>query len=149
MKLENIIRKICSILLVLLISCSTGYKDCNPLSDYICEVYVTRILDGDTFEFLLNNEPYKVRALGVDAFESKENARLEMQAERSGIKELTALKKGLKAKVLAEKTLLNRKVLIKRDSSERNFDVYNRLLRWIIVDGKRYDSILIKKHLGE
>lgn len=134
------------ILLLLLISCGTVND--NPLTAWKSEVLVHRIVDGDTFEFLLNNEPYHVRMLGVDAYESKANSRLEAQAEQSGIKEKTALKRGIKAKKLAEELLLNKKVILLRDSSERNFDAYNRLLRIVVIDGKRFDSILKEKHLG-
>jgi endonuclease YncB( thermonuclease family) len=59
-----------------------------------------------------------------------------------GIKVKTALSRGLKAKSFAEKILLNKKVKIVRDKNEKNQDIYNRLLRYVLIDDVSFNTLM-------
>jgi endonuclease YncB( thermonuclease family) len=116
----------------------------NPYTDDTAKVKIIKIYDGDTFGFMYKKELIKIRLLGADTYETSLNERLSKQAEKMNIQEKTALKRGIKAKKFAEEKLLNQKVLIVRDRNEKNQDVFNRLLRYVIVEGERFDSLMQK-----
>lgn len=104
---------------------------------------VTWLYDGDSFECQSGEYSGEIRALGIDAYESTIGSRLESQAEKAGISVDSAAVLGRLAKSFAIQTLSNKEILLVRDYSERNRDVYDRYLRWIFVDGKSYDSMLL------
>lgn len=120
----------------------------NPFVDYTSSVYVNRVIDGDTFTFLINNEEFSIRILGIDCFETKHNDRLIGQAEKNGITEDSAYTLGNIAKSLADSLLTGKTVRITRDSSEADFDTYGRLLRNVFVNGKSYAQIIISRGLS-
>jgi len=126
------------ILLILWLFCT------NPYRDDTSEVVITRIVDGDTYAFLLDSEEVFVRLLGFDCFETKMNKRLRKQADDAGISPDSALALGVMQRGRAVRYLLNKKVLIVRDRRERNIDVYQRLLRHVIINGKNFKEILRK-----
>jgi len=120
----------------------------NPFIDYRCEIIVNRVIDGDTFTWLINNEEYSIRILGIDCFETKHNDRLIGQAAKAGISEDSAFTLGLIAKAFADSLLTGKNVILTRDSAESNFDTYNRLLRHVFINGKSYSDIIISKGLS-
>lgn len=104
--------------------------DCkNPLIDSIAVVKCIAIVDGDTWKFQLRNDIFSIRILGIDCFETKHTTRLHKQAEKNNISLDSALTLGLRAKHTADSLFLGKDVTIIRDSNEKNFDFYNRLLR--------------------
>ena len=136
---------LCSILMA---SCSQNCTNPNPFIDYSSEVDVSRIVDGDTFDFLIKGEEFSVRVLNIDCFETKHNDRLKGQAERAGISVDSAYVLGHIAKNLADSLLTGKRVRILRDSTEEDFDAYGRLLRVVLINNMRYDSILKARGLG-
>jgi micrococcal nuclease len=114
----------------------------NPFVDDTATVKITKVFDGDTYGFNYKNEFFKIRLLGADTYETSINDRLEKQAEKMGIKVKTALSRGLKAKSFAEKILLNKKVKIVRDKNEKNQDIYNRLLRYVLIDDVSFNTLM-------
>ena len=103
---------------------------------------VTWVFDGDTFDFRHEGQTHRVRVLGIDCYETQKNERLAEQARKSNISIDSALALGLAAKDFAIATLRNREVLLKRTGTAPNKDVYNRYLRWVVVDGMPYDSLI-------
>lgn len=114
---------------------STPADTSNPLLDWTARVTVTRIIDGDTWEFLERGEKIGVQVLGIDAFESRHGDRLREQADAAGISEDSAYTIGQRAKAFADSVLTGKTVTIARDYSEPWIDTYNRLLRHVSVDG--------------
>jgi len=139
------------IILIAIYSCSTP-SECNcpdnPLIDYNTEVLVERVIDGDTFTIMVQDDEFSIRVLGIDCFETKHNDRLKDQAEKAGISEDSAYSLGQIAKKLADSLLSGNKVIIKRDEDEDNFDTYNRLLRWVIINNLKLDSIMLTRNLA-
>lgn len=131
------------VIFLIILNISLG-NAANPFTDDTVKVKIIKIYDGDTFGFKYKKELIKVRLLGADTFETSLNERLSKQAEKMNIQEKTALKRGIKAKKFAEERLLNQKVLLVRDRNEKNQDVFNRLLRYVIVEGERFDSLMQK-----
>ena len=120
----------------------------NPFIDYKCEIVVNRVIDGDTFTWLINNEEYSIRILGIDCFETKHNDRLIGQAAKAGISEDSAYSLGQIAKAFDDSLLTGRSITLTRDSAESNFDTYNRLLRHVFINGKSYSDLIISKGLS-
>lgn len=106
---------------------------------------VNWIYDGDTFDYRYDGVLYKVRVLGIDCYETQINDRLHEQASKNKISVDSALALGLAAKDFAMATLRNKTVLLLRTGSAPNKDVYDRYLRWVEIDGIKYDSLIKAK----
>ncbi len=160
--MDIILKYFCSsvVLLALLISCdnkesypttildsdSTHVKPPDSLQEATVEC--AYVADGDTWYYYYNNKKYSVRVLGIDCFETSINDRLATQAKTAKINEDSALALGLIAKKLADSLLKKQQVIIKRSISAPNYDVYDRLLRYCYIEGrKKYDSIIIYRRL--
>ncbi len=104
---------------------------------------VNWIYDGDTFDFKYEGVLYKVRVLNIDCYETQINERLEEQAKRNKISVDSALALGLAAKDFAIKTLKGKEILLIRSLQAPNYDVYNRYLRYVKINGMSYDSLII------
>jgi len=138
-----------TILAFVLYSCSSTTDsseacECvNPFVDSVAVVDCIGVADGDTWKFELKGEPFSVRVLHVDCFETRRGSRLEDQAEAAGISADSALVLGNFAKQLADSLMTGKKVTMVRDYDEDNLDAYGRLLRITIVYGMRLDSLMI------
>jgi endonuclease YncB( thermonuclease family) len=107
----------------------------NPVYDDSCWVTITRVIDGDTYEFYYDSQRYKIRLVGIDCFEIHRNNRLQKQADEAGIDIDKAYDLGWRALRFVRDKIENRKVLLFKDYTQNNFDVYGRLLRKVWVDG--------------
>ena len=107
----------------------------NPAVDDSCLVVITRVIDGDTYEFVFDSTSYKVRLVGIDCFEIHKNNRLKKQAKEAGIDIDSAFALGLRALEFVKMKIENKEVLLLKEYSQPNFDIYGRLLREIWVDG--------------
>lgn len=116
----------------------TESKFSNPFIDDSCIVKVYRVVDGDTFEFIIERDTIDVRVLELDCFESRRGTRLTEQAAAVGIDSEVALLIGQAAKKFATDYLVGKNVKLIRDRNESNIDTYARLLRKVYVDEKRY-----------
>ena len=116
----------------------TESKFSNPFIDDSCMVKVYRVVDGDTFEFIIERDTVDVRVLELDCFESRRGTRLNEQAAAVGIDSEVALLIGLAAKTFATNYLVGKNVKLIRDRKETNIDSFGRLLRKVYVDNERY-----------
>jgi len=107
----------------------------NPVYDDSCWVTITRVIDGDTYEFYYDSQRYKIRLVGIDCFEIHRNNRLQKQADETGINIDKAYDLGWQALRFVRDKIENKKVLLFKDYTQNNFDVYGRLLRKVWVDG--------------
>jgi endonuclease YncB( thermonuclease family) len=134
------------LILFLLYQCSKPTEgtnaNSNPLIDSVAVVTCTRVIDGDTWCFMLKTDEIHVRVLNIDCYEIKKDSRLQKQADSAGITLDSALILGKKQKEIANNLLLNNPVKIVRDYSQKNFDAYNRLLRICYINNMLYDSLI-------
>ena len=107
----------------------------NPLVDSSAVVLVTKVLDGDTFRFMIKNDEFDVRILDIDCFETRHGSRLDTQAVKAGITVDSALALGFAAKALADSLLTGKQVTLTRDSIQPDFDVFGRVLRRVYLSG--------------
>lgn len=92
--------------------------------------FVRRVIDGDTIEVLINEEKFKVRLIGIDTPESVDPRR---PVECLGKEASNRLKE-----------LINQKqIVMEGDPSQAERDKYNRLLRYVYLDGKLINQQLI------
>ncbi len=141
------------ILLVLLVSSCENEKIVTieeglPIIDYESRVTISEVTDGDTYKFLWKGEVWKIRLLFIDCFEIRNGSALQRQAEKFNISTDSAKALGFKAKELAQELLIDNEILIRRDSSEPNFDSFGRLLRTLEVNGENFGDILGAKGLA-
>jgi micrococcal nuclease len=93
---------------------------------------VSKVIDGDTIEVVKNNEKFKVRLLGVDTPESVHPTK---QVECFG----------KEASEFVKTSLLNQEVVLVNDDSQLDIDKYGRLLRYVYIDGKLFNQLLLEK----
>jgi len=94
---------------------------------------VMRVVDGDTFVIRLeNNEIFKVRLIGVNAPESVDPRR-KVQCY------------GKEASEYLRSRIENKEVELVRDTSQRNRDKYDRLLRHVFIDSVNIGQQLIEQ----
>lgn len=128
------------ILLIMLLQCIT------PITAYNSNVVVHRVIDGDTFEFIEDNTPFRVRVLNLDTYESANNSRANKQAKELNIPLDSVISRGKRAKEYAKNLLENKKVHLIR--IDKNQDSFGRLLRQVKINGLSYDSLMIANKLG-
>lgn len=99
-------------------------------------VIVSRVVDGDTLEIVVNGEKQKIRLIGVNTPETVDPRR-PVQCF------------GKEASVFAEKLLSGQLVRLETDSSQGDIDKYGRLLRYVYLsDGRLFNQELIASGYG-
>lgn len=144
----NIVILIISLLLICCNDNQSNNSKTSPFDEDSIVAKVIEIYDGDTFLAYYKSIKEKVRVLNIDCFETSYGSRLEEQAQKNKISVDSAYNLGLQAKMLADSLLKSNYVTLKRDLSQPNRDVYNRLLRYVIINGMKYDSIIIARKLN-
>lgn len=138
-------------LIICIFSCEESSNVSTITNDFprdtISTAYVLFVYDGDTFRCKIDSKYYNVRLLNVDCFETSINDRLESQAIKAGIPIDSALRLGLDAKKFADSLLDDNEIVLWRKSTDKNVDVYYRLLRNLKVDGMSFDSLLKIRNL--
>ena len=104
---------------------------------------VTRCIDGDTLQ-LSNGE--KVRLIGVDTPESKNNAKTRRDAKRTGQDIKTITEQGKKAKEFTRQLVEGKQVRLEFDVRQR--DKYGRLLAYVYVVSDIPNVVLPNKRIG-
>ncbi|MCF7845026.1 MAG: thermonuclease family protein [Kiritimatiellales bacterium] len=99
---------------ILLVSCQATSKTTPPLPS-VEEAIITRVVDGDTLTILLKGKMEYVRIIGIDAPEKDECFYTQ------ATEQMKSLTEGKRA-ILESKT-------------DENRDKYDRLLRYVSVDG--------------
>ncbi|MBQ1496575.1 MAG: thermonuclease family protein [Bacilli bacterium] len=114
------------ILFILLLIPNTAFCKVND------RVTLSKCIDGDTARFILNNEEIKVRFLGINSPE----------IEKPGVKGQAY---GEEASNYTCKKLKNAKIIeLEYDDASSKLDKYNRVLAYIIVDGKLLEESIVK-----
>lgn len=123
-----------SIFFIIIFLIFSGFKEVDT---------VTRIIDGDTIETKNNG---RIRILGIDAYDSNNSRMIIKQKERTNLSEYEIKELARRAKEFARKELLGKKVELEKD--RRNYDRYNRKLRYVKVNGEDYSEKLLKAKLA-
>lgn len=96
----------------------------NIVAPQVQELIVTKIIDGDT---VVVQGGEHVRLLGIDSYERGERCYSE-------------------AKSRLEELVLGKKVSLETDGDDK--DQYDRLLRWIVLDGKLINEQMVNEGLA-
>lgn len=92
---------------------------------------VTKIVDGDTVDVLIDNKIERIRLIGIDAPETVDP---DSPVECYGPEATNKLKQ----------LLSNQKVYLENDLSQSDRDKYNRLLRYVFLDKTNINEEMIK-----
>ena len=93
---------------------------------------VVRVIDGDTIRVALSGELTTVRLLGVDTLETKHPTK--------AVQPL-----GPEASAFTQAALDRQTVRLEADPAGDNEDRYDRLLRYVYLDGKNFNARLIRE----
>ena len=94
---------------------------------------VTHVVDGDTFDILLNGETKRVRLIGVDTPETVD-PRKEVQCF------------GKEASNKTKSMINDKQVYLEADASQTDEDKYGRLLRYVYLeDGVLLNELLVRE----
>jgi micrococcal nuclease len=96
--------------------------------------YVSTV-DGDTIKVEYRGNIHLVRLIGIDAPESKANAKAKKDAQREGKSVKDIVEEGKDSKRYLEDTLKDR-LYIDLEFDESKYDSYNRLLAYVWLDEK-------------
>ena len=105
----------------------------SPSGVVLTPAVVSRVIDGDTIEVKINGKVETVRMVLVDTPETKH--------PRLGVQPF-----GPEASAFTKNTLTGKKIGLEKDVSDR--DRYARLLRYVWLDGKLFNQMLIEKGLA-
>ncbi len=134
---------------VLLLMFSFACKDSPPAKSEPTQstaCVVQRVIDGDTFECLLEDkEEVKVRLIGVDTPESRPNPKLERDVQKSSRSTEEIIKMGKRAKEFT-KSLLPRGSKVYLEFDVQRTDRYGRLLAYVwLSDGRMLNEVLVRE----
>ncbi len=108
-------------------------QESTASTDKIAEGYlVTKVVDGDTFEVLIEGKLYRVRLIGVDTPETVH------PSQPKGCF-------GAEASAETKRLLTGKRVILEKDVSEN--DKYNRLLRYAYVGNGNGQLIFVNDYL--
>lgn len=97
---------------------------------------VVKVIDGDTIEVTLNGKNEKIRVIGLNTPETVDPRR-PIQCF------------GREASNFAKQTLLGKNVILETDPSQGERDKYQRLLRFVFIDGVvDYGKMMIREGYG-
>lgn len=93
---------------------------------------VIKVVDGDTVTVLINDKKETVRVIGINTPETVDPRR---KVECFGIEASSKA-----AELISDKT-----IELEKDESQSNRDKYNRLLRYVWIDGKDFGKQMISE----
>jgi len=116
----------------------------NPNSQSHEKADVVRVVDGDTVVILLNGQEEKVRLIGVDTPESKNNEKARRDSSKTGESVSEIVKLGKEAAQYTKSILpKGTKVTVETDVQPR--DRYGRLLAYLYLEnGEMVNSLIIQ-----
>lgn len=95
-------------------------------------VTVLRVIDGDTIVVNINGQQIHVRLIGVDS--------PELNDKRTQVACLAQ-----KAKEETEKLLNGQKVYLEKDSTQGDYDKYNRLLAYVFIGDTSFNKLMLEE----
>ena len=122
-------------IIFLIVAFFIGFNCCR--AEEKIQVSLESCVDGDTANFVLNNEVIKVRMLAIDTPETKHPT---IKEEPFGL---------LSSEFTCNELKNANKIEIEYDSNSGKLDKYNRHLAWVWVDGYLLQDKIIKEGLAE
>lgn len=114
------------------IACETGATGKAVVAGSV-SAKISRVIDGDTVDALINSQTHRVRMIGVDTPETV----------KPGVGPQCY---GLEASNFTKVNLTNKTVTLEADSTQGNTDKYSRLLRYIVMsDTTNFNERLIRE----
>lgn len=108
----------------------------NVNEDYYDVVELNSCIDGDTARFIVNEKEEKVRFLAID---TPETVKYDYEVEDFGIE----------ASDYTKELLENADDIIIEYEKVNDYDIYDRLLAWVFVDGELLQELLVSNGLAE
>ncbi len=106
---------------------------------------VERVVDGDTLKL---SDSERVRLIGIDTPESKDNAKLRKDSKRTGQNAKEIIEMGKRAADFTRKLVDGKEVKLEFDVSQR--DKYGRLLAYVyLIDGTFVNAEIIKQGFAQ
>ncbi|PZE22540.1 thermonuclease family protein [Paenibacillus xerothermodurans] len=117
-------------ILILLSIWTAGCTNSSSATDQREKVKVERVVDGDTFDVVLDGKKQKVRLIGIDTPETKKP-------------NTPVMYYGKEAADYSKKRLENKYVALEWDVERK--DQYDRLLAYVWIDDELYNSTLLRE----
>jgi len=115
----------------------------GAVADGLARAVVTHVFDGDTLEVRLEGGPRRVRLIGVDTPETRDNDKLARDVRRTGRSREALLALGRTAAAFTRDVALGREVRLEHDVERR--DRYGRLLAYVwLPDGRLLNAELLR-----
>jgi len=112
-------------------------------SDFVT-AKVARIVDGDTIAVYYQGRYEKVRLIGIDTPESRNNYKTRRDSRRSGIAIAEIIRQG-RAATRFVKSVVNKGDFVKLEFDVRLRDRYKRLLAYVyLMDGRMLNEVIIR-----
>lgn len=137
-------RKVILFLFLVIVTLSCKETDTRTnLPKNLIEAKFIKVIDGDTIVVNINGMEEKVRLIGVDTPESRQNKRAQLQEKELGKDAETIVELGKRAKEFTKSMLTGvSKVYLEFDVQQR--DKYGRLLAYIYLpDGRMLNKEII------
>ncbi len=110
----------------------------------LVNVKVARIVDGDTIVVYYQGKYEKVRLIGIDTPESRNNYKTRRDSRRSGIAIKEIIRQG-RAATRFVKSVVKKGDFVKIEFDVRLRDRYKRLLAYVyLMDGKMLNEVIIR-----
>ncbi len=122
--------------------------DNNIPYEWELEITIDSVINANWLVTTINNKKYTIVVVDLHCYELERNEILVNQAKIAGISEDSALTIARRGVEFAKDLLLNKRVIIKRDSLQSNSLPTGELLRHVLINGLRYDSIIIANNLN-
>ncbi len=119
-----------------------------PLHLFAQKATVKSIYDGDTFRVTINGTEEKIRLIGIDTPELRDNKRAQKQTELYGTDTETILRYGASAKRFVE-SVLHTGDVVKLEADIQLRDKYKRLLAYVYLpDGRMLNDLIVSEGFG-
>jgi micrococcal nuclease len=106
---------------------------------------VSKVVDGDTFHCVANGEEIKVRLIGVDTPESRNNPKARRDAEKTGMPIEDIIKMG-KTAYKFTKSLIPEGTTVYLETDVQLTDKYGRILAYVwLPDGRMLNEVLVRE----
>jgi micrococcal nuclease len=104
----------------------------NNISTSKEAVKVLKVVDGDTIKVLIGKKEESVRLIGIDSPEVLDEKK-------------TIQCYGKEASEKAKEILSNKTIILESDSTQSDRDEYGRLLRYVFIDGKNFNRLMLSE----
>jgi len=111
----------------------SGEKKISPTDIPVIFYEVTKVIDGDTIDVLIDGKKENIRLIGIDSPEAVDPRKpVECFAKESSNK--------------AKEILTGKRVFLEADPSQGERDKYNRLLRYVFLeDGVNFNKLMVEE----